>query len=87
MGKKIIDLDKLRQQLPSRAIVTLKKKRDVYYIDCFIPTPLVTEAEFETYKRLQRELLGELIMEQFTIGTGRHWQVYLKKVDIEFINE
>lgn len=84
---KQIDLKRLREALPDRASLVLKKKDSVVYLDCFVKGESLTEEDFEMVKNWQREIIGkENIREFYTEDTGRDWKVYLKRIPMEFIN-
>ena len=93
-----IDMQRLRDALPKRAIVNLKKKNTskgtVCYIECIVRWPGLyekgTKEEEQTVEQVfewQREIIGiENISEFFTEETGSHWFIYLNRVPFEFIN-
>lgn len=93
-----IDMQRIREALPKRAIVNLKKKNTskgtVVFIECIVRWPGLyergTREEEQTIEQVfewQREIIGrENISEFFTEETGSHWFVYLKRIPITFIN-
>ena len=81
----LVDLKRIREALPSSANVKLCKKESTCYIECFV-NPSLNDNDFEMCKEWQREILGDLILEQYTLETGRLWYVYLKREVIEFVN-
>ena len=74
-----IDLQRIKDALPSRAKVELiKYKGKSPAIEVRI-TPALSEEEFEECKQWQREIIGkENISEFYTEETGIHWYVFLK---------
>jgi len=64
----IIDLDRIREALPDRAKVELKKKKSVVHIECTVTDPPLSEEDFETCKKWQRKILGEAFMEFYTVS-------------------
>lgn len=91
----IIDLDRIRMALPSRANVTLgKTKEGTPFIECIVRNPSLYESGTKQEEAVvnevfgwQREIIGsENILEFYTEETGSHWFVYLKRKPIEFIN-
>jgi len=91
---KIIDLNRIREALPSRAKVTLgKTKKGSPFIECIIRPGLYISGTTEEQKDLdqvfdwQRDIIGrENISEFYTEETGSHWFIYLNRVPFEFIN-
>ena len=92
-----IDMQRLRDALPKRAIVKLRhntKPPTSVYIECIVRFPSLfekgTEEESENVAQVfqwQREIIGaENISEFYTEETGSHWYIYLKRVPLEFIN-
>jgi hypothetical protein len=93
-----IDLKRLRDALPKNGTISLAQKPTpngkVMYLDCKIQSPSLSERfpmtyekEFELIKQWQREIIGkENISEFYTLETGHHWHVYLRRVPMEFIN-
>lgn len=80
-----INLQKIEDALPDRAIVTVESKGVLKRIKVLIPGPSLSEAEFEECKQWQREIIGqENISEFYTEEEGHLWYVYLKKDVIEF---
>jgi hypothetical protein len=83
---KVIDLNRIREALPEEAIVVLKKKDSIPYLEIFV-YPFLSDEDFEMCKNRQREIIGKQnIMEFYTEETGHHWFVYLQRVPMEFIN-
>lgn len=83
-----INLNRIREALPNRAVVTLgKTKKGTQYIECKIENPSLynqgTKEEEEDVERVfqwQREIIGnENISEFYTEDTGRHWYIYLNQ--------
>jgi hypothetical protein len=93
-----IDMNRIREALPKRAQVFLRKKQTskgaICYIECIVRWPGLyskgTNEEEKTVEQVfqwQREIIGsENISEFYTEETGSHWFVYLKRVPMEFIN-
>lgn len=100
MSKQIatIDMQRIREALPARAIVALRKKTTpkgtICYIECIVRNPGLyskgTSEEGKTVEEVfewQREIIGkENIMEFYTEETGSHWFIYLQRVPLEFTN-
>lgn len=87
MEPHIIDMDRIRKALPKHAIVILRKKESVIFLECFVRWPFLSENDFEMCKQWQREIIGqEYISEFYTETIGTYWLVYLKRVPLEFIN-
>lgn len=92
----IIDMKRIREALPKRAIVKLRHKTKPptsVFIECIVSPGLYVEGtkeEEQTLKEVfdwQRAIIGkENISEFYTLETGRHWHIYLKRVPMEFIN-
>jgi len=82
---KEIDLKKLKDTLPKTAQVTVGKERSICYIDCEVK-PGLSDSDFEMVKNWQRQIIGELISEFYTYTEGGRWRIWLKRVQIEFIN-
>ena len=81
-----IDLNRLREALPDRANVFLRKQDSVPFLDIHV-YPSLSDEDFEMCKNWQLEIIGkENIMEFYTQEEGRHWYVYFKRQPIEFIN-
>lgn len=90
-----IDLNRIREALPSRAKVKLgKTDKGSPYIECIVRFPSLydkgTKEEEQDLERVfewQREIIGrENISEFYTEETGSHWFVYLKRIPMEFVN-
>lgn len=90
-------MQRLRDALPERAVVSLKFTNNVprsLYIECIVRWPGLydkgtkeEERIVEEVKQWQREIIGvENISEFYTEETGSHWLIYLKRVPLEFIN-
>ena len=86
MEEIIIDLDRIREALPDRAVVTLiKYKKTQPAIECFVPEPSLSEKDFEECKEWQRQIIGvDNISEHYTEETGRHWYVMFKRKIMKF---
>lgn len=95
---KVIDMKRIREALPARAVVKLKKKKtsegNIVYIECLVRWPgLYDKGSSEEQKivdevfKWQRQIIGaENISEFYTEETGSHWLIYLKRIPMEFIN-
>jgi hypothetical protein len=95
---KVIDLQRIRETLPKNGIVELKSKETpkgrVLYLSIVVQwpslselNPLTFEKDFEMILDWQEEIIGkENIMEFYTITTGQRWEIYLRRVPMEFIN-
>lgn len=90
---KIIDLNKIREALPSNAVVTLVKENRGFKINCKIKNPTLSdrfpetfEKDFEQIKDWQRTLLGDAILEFYCYTTGEHWDIYLNRIPLQFTN-
>lgn len=93
-----INMQRLRDALPKRAVVNLRWKQNKenrsLFIECIVRWPgLYSKGTREEEKILnevlkwQREIIPpEAISEFYTIETGSHWFIYLKRVPLEFIN-
>lgn len=91
-------MQRIREALPKRAIVSLKKKQTqkgtVVFIECIVRWPGLyskgTKEEEQTVEQVfqwQREIIGqENISEFYTEETGSHWFIYLKRTPMNFIN-
>lgn len=93
----VIDMQRLRDALPERAIINLKHKstpKSYVYIECIVRWPSLYDKGTKEEERIveevfqwQREIIGaENISEFYTEETGSHWFIYLKRVPLEFIN-
>lgn len=94
----VIDMQRLRDALPKRAIVKLRWKQNKenrsLFIECIVRFPgLYSKGTKEEEKQLeevlqwQREIIpAEAISEFYTEETGSHWLIYLKRVPLNFIN-
>ena len=88
----IIDLKRIREGLPARTVVTVTRYDGKHYgkgvrcIECMIPGKPISEEDFETCKKWQRDIVGDALKEFYAEETGRHWFVYLKE-PFEFINK
>ena len=93
-----IDMQRLRDALPKRAIVKLRWKQNKenrsLFIECIVRWPSLydkgtkeEEKQLEEVLKWQREIIPpEAISEFYTEETGSHWLIYLKRVPMEFIN-
>lgn len=82
---KKINLDKIRGMLPERAIVRLTKYYNAPAIQCMVPSPYLSEVDFDRVKSEQRQGIGaENISEFFTDETGHNWLIFLKRHPFEF---
>src|SRR5690349_16018478 len=94
----IIDMQRIREALPKRAIVNLKWKQNKnnrsLFIECIVRWPSLfsqgTKEEAEQIEQVlswQRQIIPkEAISEFYTEETGNHWFIYLNRIPIEFIN-
>lgn len=94
----VIDMQRLRDALPKRAVVKLRWKQNKenrsLFIECIVRFPgLHDKGSAEEQKTLnevlnwQREIVPkEAISEFYTEETGSHWLIYLKRVPMEFVN-
>lgn len=84
---KTINLDKIREALPNRASVSLRKTKQPNaspYLEIVV-SPRVSDEDFEMCKDWQRQIIGsENISEFYTEETGSHWLIYLKRIPITF---
>lgn len=82
-----VDLNRIREALPNRASVVLKKTKQPHaspYLEIKVE-PSLSEEDFEMCKNWQREIIGkENISEFYTEETGHHWMIYLKRFAFEF---
>jgi len=93
-----IDMQRLRDALPKRAIVSLRwkqnKENKSLFIECIVRWPgLYDKGSKEEQEQLnqvlnwQREIIPkEAIREFYTEETGSHWIIYLNRVPMEFVN-
>lgn len=87
-----IDMQRLRDTLPKRAVVKLKwhhtAENRSLVIECVVKDPALEDEDMiEQVKEWQREIIGaENIAEFYTHETGCHWSIYLKRIAFEFIN-
>lgn len=90
-----IDLQRIKEALPKRAVVRLgKTKQGTPFIECKVFFPSLydkgTKEEQEDLDRVfqwQREIIGEEnISEFYTESTGAHWYIYLKRKPYDFVN-
>jgi len=93
-----IDMQRIREGLPNRAVVNLKKKQTdkgtVCYIECIIRWPglydkgTITEGEVvrEVFEWQEKIIGEENISEFYTEEEGSHWFIFLKRVPLDFIN-
>lgn len=94
----VIDMHRLRDALPKRAIVKLRWKQNKdnrsLFIECIVRWPGLynagtreEEAALDEVLKWQREIIPkETISEFYTEETGSHWMIYLKRVPLEFVN-
>lgn len=92
---KTVDLDLIRQTLPSHATVRLVEKtaRHARHIECKVQRPSLyvkgSKAEDAIIKSImdrQRKIIGAVnVFEFFTEETGSHWKIYVKDT-VDFIN-
>jgi hypothetical protein len=94
----VIDMQRLRDALPKRAVVKLRWKQNKdnrsLFIECIVRWPSLydkgskeEEKQLEEVLKWQREIIpAEAISEFYTEETGSHWLIYLKRVPMEFIN-
>jgi len=94
----IIDMQRIRDALPKRAVVKLRWKQNKdnrsLFIECIVRFPgLYSKGSSEESEQLeqvlkwQREIIpAEAVSEFYTEETGSHWLIYLKRIPLEFIN-
>lgn len=94
----VIDMQRLRDALPKRAVVKLRWKQNKdnrsLFIEFIVRWPgLYDKGSKEEEKQLdqvlkwQRQIIPkEAVGEFYTEETGSHWLIYLKRVPMEFIN-
>lgn len=92
---KIIDMQRVREALPTRAYVQLKKKDSTPYIYIKIANPSMMEYgnEKQQEKDIEmifdwlRDIVGkENVSEFYRHSTGSPWELWLKRNQYEFIN-
>jgi len=88
-----IDIQKIRETLPSHAKVNLLKGKQVWEIHIMVAfpsmkdiNPMGWEKDFQDAKDKQRGIIGEALSEFFTETEGHIWRIYLKRIPLEFIN-
>ena len=82
---KKINLDKIREMLPNHATVRLTRYYNNPAIQCFVPSPYLSGADFERVKVAQRQEIGaENISEFFAEEIGHNWFIFLKRHPFEF---
>jgi len=94
----VIDMQRLRDALPKRAIVKLRWKQNKenrsLFIECMVRWPGLydkgtkeEQTSLDEVLKWQREIIPpEVISEFYTEETGSHWLIYFKRLPIEFIN-
>lgn len=94
----VIDMQRLRDALPKRAVVKLRWKQNKHnrslFIECIVRWPSLyekgtkeEEIQLNEVLRWQREIIpAEAIGEFYTEETGSHWLIYLNRVPMNFIN-
>lgn len=92
---KIIDMQRVREALPSRAYVQLRKKNSIPYIYIKIANPSMMEygnekqqeQDIEMIFEWLRQIVGhENVSEFYRHSTGSPWDLWLKRNQYEFIN-
>lgn len=92
---KIIDMTRIREALPERAYVQLRKKNSIPYIFISIANPSMMEYgnEAQQEKDIEmifdwlRDIVGkENVSEFYRHSTGSPWELWLKRNPYEFIN-
>lgn len=82
----IIDLDRIREALPDRAKVELTKVKSVVRIECTVTDPPLSEEDFKTCKKWQKDIVGDAFSEFYTEETGLNWMIFLKRIPMDFKN-
>lgn len=91
----IIDMKRVREALPSRAYVQLRKKNSIPYIYIKIANPSMMEygnekeqeRDIETIFEWLRQIVGRHnVSEFYSHSTGSPWELWLKRNQYEFIN-
>jgi hypothetical protein len=94
----VIDMQRLRDALPKRAIVKLRWKQNKenrsLFIECVVRNPgLYSKGSKEEEEQLnqvlkwQKEIIpADAVSEFYTEETGSHWIIYLKRVPLTFEN-
>lgn len=90
MASKVIDMNRLRDAIPKRAILILTKKdadkKRVPVLECKVNFPFLDDEEFEMVKQWQRDIIGnDNIIDIFIEEAGQHWNVYMR-AGVQFIN-
>jgi len=92
---KTIDLNRVREALPSRAVVTLgKTDQSSPFIRIVVANPSLydkgtkqEEQDIEMIRGWLRDIIGnENISEIYSDSTGTPWTIYLKRLPYEFLN-
>jgi hypothetical protein len=91
---KTINMQKLRNTLPSNGVVTLKhntKSPTSIYIECDVSSPSISErfpitweSDFQQIKDWQRQIIGDALLEFYTKTEGQAWVIHLKRIPISF---
>jgi hypothetical protein len=91
-----IDLQKIRDTLPSNSVVKILKREvngeSFPYIECQIEPslyhrhPIEAEKDFNMIKEWQRQIVGEALSEFYTYTECGRWAIYLKPVTLMIIN-
>jgi hypothetical protein len=93
-----IDMQRLRDALPNRAIVNLRWKQNKdnrsLFIECIVRNPGLyskgskeEEQQLEQVLQWQRDIIPkEAVSEFYTEETGSHWLIYLKRIPLTFEN-
>lgn len=91
----IIDMQRVREALPKRAFVQLRKKNSIPYIYIKIANPSMMEYGNETQQEKDIEMIFEWlrdivgrnnVSEFYRHSTGSPWELWLKRNQYEFIN-
>ena len=92
---KTIDMQRVREALPKRAYVQLRKKNSTPYIYIKIANPSMMEYGNEKQQEQDiemifdwlRDIVGrENVSEFYRHSTGSPWELWLKRHEYEFIN-
>lgn len=93
-----IDMQRLRDALPKRAVVKLRWKQNKnnrsLFIECIVRWPGLYDKGSNEEEKILEEVLAwqrqiipkEAIAEVYTETTGSHWLIYLNRIPISFIN-
>lgn len=86
-----INMDKIKATLPKHGTAVLHKKDSTMYIVCKIERPTLSEAHPKTFEKdfemildWQSQIVGEALCEFYTHTTAQHWEIWLKRIPIEF---